>query len=86
MRLEISPRAEKQLKKLSKVDQIAVAKKIRQLGSDVGVVSKKLTGVNGYRVRVGDLRVIYTKTRDLIYIVLIDHRREAYKEMKRLLG
>jgi len=42
---------------------------------------KKLTGVEGYRLRIGDWRVIYTlKHKTLTVIVLhVGHRSEVYK-------
>lgn len=43
--------------------------------------TKKLEGVEGYRFRVGDYRVIYTiddKSRTVI-VTLVAHRREAYR-------
>jgi mRNA interferase RelE/StbE len=42
---------------------------------------KKLTGVEGFRLRVGDWRVIYTlKHEELMVIVIrVGHRREVYE-------
>ena len=85
MRIVISPRAEKELTKLRKIDQIAVARKIRSL---IGVVTpneEKLSGLqNIYRVRVGEYRIVYRKTKEEIYIVLIRHRKDVYKLVNRL--
>ncbi len=44
--------------------------------------SQKLTGDEGYRVRVGDYRILYrvddpTRT---VFIYRVKHRREAYRE------
>lgn len=44
MKVLLSPRAEKDLKRLSKIDQIAVAKKIRQLGESQIAQEEKLKG------------------------------------------
>lgn len=80
MKIVLSSRAKKQLKRLSKIDQIAVAKKIRSL-NDV-VPEKKLKGYkNIFRVRVGSLRIVYKKTVQEIYIVLIRHRKDVYRLM-----
>lgn len=88
MKVILSPRAEKQLRKLSKIDQIAVAKKIRSI-RDEREISKeeKIKGFqNIFRVRVGDYRIVYKKTRNEIYIVVIRHRKDVYRRLKRLLG
>lgn len=43
---------------------------------------KKLQGVdNGYRLRVGDLRVLFSIEDDIIYIDNIIPRGQAYKRM-----
>ncbi|MBL7159504.1 type II toxin-antitoxin system RelE/ParE family toxin [Candidatus Microgenomates bacterium] len=86
MRVILSPRAEKQLKKLSKVDQIILAKKIREI-RDKPAISKeeKLKGLkNIFRVRVGDYRIVYKKTKQQIYIILIGHRKDIYRFLKQL--
>lgn len=87
MKVVLSPRAEKQLKRLSKLDQIAVAKKIRSIRDEKRVSGEeKLRDFrNIFRVRVGDLRIVYRKTRKEIYIVLIRHRRDVYRLVKQLL-
>jgi mRNA interferase RelE/StbE len=42
---------------------------------------KKLTGVPGYRLRVGDWRVIYTLRQEVLTVVVvrIGHRSEVYE-------
>jgi len=88
MKAILSPRAEKQLKKLSKLGQIVIAKKIRSI-RDNHLIKKeeKLKGYQKiFRARVADYRIVYRKTKENIYIVLIAHRRDIYKLLKRLLG
>jgi len=86
MRISISPRAEKQLKRLSKIDQIAVAKKIRGLSQAQIPNKEKLSSYqNIFRVRVGNFRIVYRKTSRETFIVLIGHRREIYKLLRQLL-
>ena len=43
--------------------------------------SKKLRGVDDYRLRVGDYRILYTvdDTRRLVEVSAIGHRREVYR-------
>jgi mRNA interferase RelE/StbE len=42
---------------------------------------KKLTGIEGYRLRIGDWRVIYTLKHEVLTVVVIrvGHRREVYE-------
>lgn len=88
MKVILSPRAEKQLKKLPKVSQIIIAKKIRTIRDSKKV--KEVEALKGYRnffrVRAGEFRVVYKKTKKEIYIVLIGHRKDIYEKLKRLLS
>lgn len=87
MKITISPRAEKQLKKIPKADQIAVARKTRLLVSSLMTGEEKLSGFkNIYRVRIGNYRLIYRKTESEIYIILIGHRKDIYDLLTRFLG
>jgi mRNA interferase RelE/StbE len=86
MKIIILPRAEKQLRKLTKFDQIAVAQKIRMLGQ-LQSGEEKLSGFsNIYRVRVGNYRIVYRKAYLTCRIVLIGHRRDIYRMVKDLFG
>jgi mRNA interferase RelE/StbE len=42
---------------------------------------KKLAGMEGYRLRVGDWRVIYTLKHEILTVIVIrvGHRREIYE-------
>lgn len=40
---------------------------------------KKLQGQNGYRLRVGDYRVIFDRDGNILYIEKIDNRGQIYK-------
>lgn len=87
MTITISPRAEKQLRKISKFDQIAIAQKIRSLKDTSISGEEKLSGFAAvYRVRVGSYRIVYRKLKDSCYIILIGHRRDIYRALKDLLG
>ncbi|MCK6450860.1 MAG: type II toxin-antitoxin system mRNA interferase toxin, RelE/StbE family [Alphaproteobacteria bacterium] len=72
---------------LSRIDRI-VAKRIRAkvlaLAQDPRAPSnnvKKLTGVEGYRLRVGGWRVIYTLKQQVLTVVVVrvGHRSEVYQ-------
>jgi len=84
MKIIISPRAEKQLRKISKVHQIIIAKKIRTFTS---VQTKQLIGYKHiYRTRIGDYRIVYKKINNEIHIIHIAHRKEIYHLLDRLLN
>ena len=88
MKIILSPRAEKHLRKLPKIDQIAVARKIRAIGEEEKIIKKeKIEGFSDiFRVRVGNYRIVYRKTKKEIYIILIRHRKDIYHLLKQLLG
>lgn len=88
MKVVVSARAEKQLDGLTKLKQIAVTSKLQSVGEG-GQFSneEKLSGYRDmYRARVGDYRVVYKKTEQEIFVVLIGHRKEIYRLLERLLG
>ena len=78
---------EKALRKISKIYQIAVAKKIRALSfSESQLPAEKLQGyANIYRVRVGNYRIVYRKKTDELYIILLGHRKDIYELLKQLM-
>lgn len=87
MKVILSPRSEKELKKITKIDQIAVARKIRQIKDEsINLQEEKLSGFkNIFRVRVGNYRIVYRKTTQEIYIILIGHRKDIYDLVNKLL-
>lgn len=86
MKVSILPRAEKALRKLPAFDKVAIAQKIRALSGEIVTGEEKLSGLKDiYRVRVGDYRIVYKKTAESIYIILIRHRRDVYRMLKELL-
>lgn len=87
MKITLLPRAEKELRKLPKFDQFAVASKIRSLPVPPVLGEEKLTGYpRVYRVRVGNYRIVYKKTSESIVIVFIRHRKDVYRMLKDILG
>lgn len=88
MKVVLSPQAEKKLRKLNKIDQIALARKIRNLQNDQkDIQTERLQGyTDTFRIRVGDYRLIYRKFSDRLYIILIGHRKDVYEILHRLFG
>ncbi len=86
MKIIVSPKAERQLRKLPRFDQIAITKKLSLLFSFTGNEEKLAGFSHTYRVRVGNYRIVYKKISESIYIFLIAHRRDVYKIVKELIG
>ncbi len=87
MKATLSPQAEKKLRKLNKIDQIVLARKIRNLQNDgKAAQTEKLQGYDDtFRIRVGDYRLVYKKFSDRLYVILIGHRKDVYEILRRLL-
>ncbi len=86
MKIIVSSRAKKELRKIPKIDQIAVTRKISSLIENLVVNEEKLTGFkNVFRIRVGNYRIVYRKTSQEIHIVLIHHRKDVYRIVNQLL-
>jgi len=87
MKLVISPKAEKKLKKIPKFDQIAIGQKIRIIGETKDLLQEeKLRGFKDtFRIRVGDYRIVYRRSAESVYIILIGHRKEIYDLLRQLL-
>lgn len=76
LEIQYSKRAIKFLQKQDKPTKIRIVNAINSLpAGDV----KKLQGQEGYRLRIGDFRVIFDKYGNVIYISKIDNRGQIYK-------
>lgn len=83
MRVEISSKAARQIRKLPKVDQLAVVQKIRKLSS--AVESEKLKNYkNTYRARVGVYRVVFKKSKTKVEVIMVGHRKDVYKALSKM--
>lgn len=81
-RLEISRIAHKQIEALPPRLQQRVNEVIARLANEPRPVgAKKLMGIEGYRIRIGDYRILYTVNyaSRLITVYRVKHRREAYR-------
>lgn len=82
MRIDFVKSAEKELGKLDKRLSKRLLEKIQKLSNDpYGQDSQKLAGGKGYRIRLGDYRIVYIidKSNKLVTIIKIGHRREIYR-------
>lgn len=86
MKIVLQPRAEKELKKIHKMDQIALARKIRLLKNpSTQTKAEKLSGYSDYyRIRVGQYRIVYQQQKDIFHIILIAHRKDVYQMLRQL--
>jgi mRNA interferase RelE/StbE len=81
--IEFRPSARREFKKLSPDIQKRLTPKIDALAKDPRPAGcTKLTGMDAYRIRVGDYRIIY-EIRDsqlVVLVIRVAHRREVYEE------
>jgi len=80
-RIEVRPAAARALRKLDHDVQPRIRAAIALLAEDPRPpASRRLRGRPGYRVRVGDYRIIYTVADDvlLVVVVTLGHRRDVY--------
>lgn len=78
----LSSKADKQLNKLPQKMHDFALEKIEDLKENpYPSQSKKLVNREGYRIRVGDYRILYAleKKRHEIVILSVAHRKDAYK-------
>ncbi len=84
-RLVYKSSVKKELRKLAHADRVAIIRKIELLKDESRPeASSKLKGSRDlFRIRQGDLRVVYQIRDTLLIIVIIrvGHRREIYKNL-----
>lgn len=80
--IEIERSALKALKKIPSADRSKVIDVIERLALNPRPVgSKKLKGRDGWRIRIGNYRVIYEIKDHICYILVLEigHRKDIYK-------
>jgi mRNA interferase RelE/StbE len=81
-RVELTKRARRDLQSIQRPTRTRVEAAIRTLGDDPRPPkAKPLVGRPGWRIRIGDHRVIYEIEDDrlLVLVVRAGHRREVYR-------
>ena len=80
--ITISKQARKQLRDIPRKDRLRISGAIELLGDNpIPPKALRLTNRDGYRLRVGDYRIIYifNSNRLIILIINIAHRSAAYQ-------
>lgn len=67
------------VKFLSRQDKIAQRRIIDAINKLPNGDVKKLQGRTGYRLRVGNFRIIFSSSENILYIEEIDNRGQIYK-------
>lgn len=82
-RVDVTGSAERDLSRLSNALFERLTAKLAALAADPRPHGcEKLAGLEAYRIRVGDYRVLYEidDTRRIVVVVRIRHRRDVYKK------
>ena len=75
-------RIEKDVRRIPKSERVTIFRHIEQLAENPRRSQvEKLTGAEGYRLRVGDYRVLFTidDPSHTVTIYRVRHRRDAYR-------
>lgn len=82
MKLLLTAQARKELDKIDDKTALRISQKLYRLEiNPYGLSSQKLEGGKGYRIRIGDYRVVYAinKEKKMILIIKIRHRKNIYR-------
>jgi mRNA-degrading endonuclease RelE of RelBE toxin-antitoxin system len=82
--MRYDPKVERQLEELPRIIAQRIVKKLRETGETGRSIEAVKDEFYGYKVRVGDYRILIdiTHNPDIIWIRYIDHRRKIYKRMR----
>lgn len=84
-RVEVQRSAERELSRLSAELFARVTTKISALAEDPRPPgAQKLMGLDGYRIRVGDYRILYEldDTTRVVFVTRVRHRRDVYRRLR----
>lgn len=81
-RVEIAKPAARNLRRIHRTDRARIMQAIESLADDPRPAgTKNLQGMSGYRIRVGNYRIIYhvDDTVRVVAVTRVAHRREVYQ-------
>lgn len=80
--VETEPRVLRSLRRINQADQRRILERIDSLATDPRPAGcEKLQGTEGFRIRQGDYRVIYTinDSERVVTVTKVGHRRDVYR-------
>jgi len=80
--IKFSQSAQRELEKLPATVQKQIEAKLARYAATGAGDVKALVGEGGARLRVGDYRVAFTESENLIAVRAIAHRRDIYRKRK----
>lgn len=89
MRIELSPAAQRDLKKLERPVREELLEAIEGLGNDPkpdGYLRRKVAGVSPdlYRLKMGSWRILYELEEGLVYVVGVVARKDLERRLRKL--
>jgi mRNA interferase RelE/StbE len=85
-RIDLTKSAAKELGRLPTTTHDKIIDRLRELEEDPRLRgSEKLTAVDAYKLRVGNLRIIYQidDAKREVRVVMVDDRKQIYKRLRR---
>jgi mRNA interferase RelE/StbE len=83
-KVELTKKSLKELKKISKVDQVRILRAVDKLSNNPRQKpnTRQMTGSTAWRLRVGNYRVIYDiHDREVrVLVIRVRHRRDVYRD------
>lgn len=78
--ISFKPKALKQLQSLPDKEIERILGKVDELKNGLTGGVKHLKGAPGYRLRVGDYRVLFTMTGAAVEVYRVGHRKDVYEQ------
>lgn len=78
-----SPQFDRRFFKLPPAVQTAIQNRIDELGLNLrGFPHYRMQGVDAFRLRVGDYRIVYQfdAVKNVMYLITVGNRRDVYKQ------
>ena len=83
--IKAHPRFEGDIKKLSKKDKEQLHRLILRIKEDPYRFKPMKGFTDCFRVRFGNLRLVFAIKSEIIWLIIVDKRKKVYKEMRKRL-